>query len=126
MGGELQYWQANSTLRHLTLYISDIYNRAVTIAANLLAFEWDEGNQGKNWEKHGVSVGEAEEVFFDKHKRLYPDPIHSSKESRKIIIGQTKKKRMLFVVFTVRKKYVRVISARDLNRKERGLYEKSA
>ena len=32
---------------------------------NCTGFDWDDGNQGKNWEKHGVSDGEAEEIFFN-------------------------------------------------------------
>lgn len=91
-----------------------------------LIFEWDEGNQGKNWQKHHVGISEAEEVFFDEHKKLYPDPIHSGKEKRKIIIGKTKKDRVLFLIFTIRKQKVRIISARDLNKREEGLYEKTA
>lgn len=90
-----------------------------------LEFEWDEGNQAKNKEKHDVSATEAEEVFFDEFKKLYPDPLHSAKEVRRILIGKTKRNRVLFIVFTVRKKKIRVISARDLNKREEGLYEKT-
>lgn len=91
-----------------------------------LEFEWDEGNQDKNWETHQVNLTEAEEVFFDEHKKLYPDPTHSTKESRKIIIGKTKASRILFIVFTIRKQKIRVISSRDLNKREGELYEKTA
>ncbi len=91
-----------------------------------LEFEWDGANQDKNWQKHKVNHSEAEEVFFDDRKKLYPDPIHSKNESRKIIIGKTKKDRVLFIVFTIRRQKVRVISARDLNKREEGLYEKTA
>lgn len=97
----------------------------VMIIPDPVAFEWDNGNEQKNWEKHKVSTIEAEEVFFDERKKLYPDPTHSKKEPRKIIIGATKKNRALFIVFTIRRKKVRIISARDLNTRERGLYEKA-
>ena len=91
----------------------------------LFEFEWDRGNVEKNWIRHKVSAKECEEVFFDSEKREYPDPVHSEKESRKIITGKTKKGRVLFIVYTVRNKYIRIISARDLNkRKEAILYEK--
>ena len=91
-----------------------------------IAFEWDEGNRDKNREKHGVSANEMEEVFFDADKRAYPDPKHSSTEARSIIVGKTKKGRLLFVVYTIRDKKIRVISARDLNKKrEVDLYEKA-
>lgn len=92
---------------------------------NPLSFEWDAGNQDKNWIKHTVSTSEIEETFFDNDKKLYPDPIHSHQEARKLLIGKTKKGRLLFVVFTIRNKKVRVISARTLNKKEKELYEKA-
>ncbi|PIY80613.1 MAG: hypothetical protein COY80_02060 [Candidatus Pacebacteria bacterium CG_4_10_14_0_8_um_filter_42_14] len=90
-------------------------------------FEWDEGNLDKNSEKHKVNNLEAEEVFFDNDKQEYPDPNHSKTEARKIIVGRTKNGRHLFIVYTKRKNKIRVISARDLNkRKERSLYEEAA
>ena len=89
-------------------------------------FEWDKGNTDKN-KKHKVENKEAEEVFFDKNKQEYPDPKHSKKEARKIVVGKTKKGRYLFIVYIVRNKLIRIISARDLNkRKEADLYEKAA
>lgn len=83
-----------------------------------IEFEWDEGNQNKNWKKHKVSISEAEEVFFDKGRKIAKDFFHSAIEDRYIIIGKTKGERALFIVFTQRKNRVRVISARDLNKKE--------
>ena len=89
-----------------------------------VSFEWDEGNQDKNWLKHKVRASEIEECFFDDNKRLAKDKIHSTdSEARYILLGKTRKSRLLFIVFTIRGKKVRVISARDLNRKERPLYE---
>ncbi len=87
-------------------------------------FQWDGNNQDKNYKKHGVSNQECEEIFFDLQKKILKDVLHSDTENRYILLGKTRGKRILFVVFTVRKKYIRVISARDLNRKERYLYEK--
>jgi len=89
-----------------------------------LKFDWDQGNINKNSAKHDVTDEESEEVFFDKHKTILKDPLHSGKEERYIIIGQTKAERLLFVAFTFRKNKVRIISARDLNKKEYYLYEK--
>lgn len=90
---------------------------------NIHGFEWDSGNSNKNWLKHGVANSEAEEVFFDDNKAMLHDELHSGKESRYIILGKTKKERILFVVFTIRKNKIRIISARDCNKKEEGLYE---
>jgi len=86
-------------------------------------FEWDHANSAKNLNKHNVGDQECEEVFFDPFKKIFRDELHSADESRFILIGKTKKGRLLFVVFTFRKRQVRVISARDLNRKEYPLYQ---
>lgn len=88
-----------------------------------VAFEWDQGNKGKNFEKHRVTDEECEEVFFDEKKKLLKDIIHSVREGRYILLGRTKSLRVLFLVFTLRKNRVRIISARDTNKKERYLYE---
>ncbi len=89
-----------------------------------LQFEWDEGNKDKNWLKHQVRQTEAEEVFFDVHKKLAKDAVHSTaNESRYLLLGKTKSGRLLLVVFTVRDDNIRVISARDAHKKERPLYE---
>jgi hypothetical protein len=90
-----------------------------------LSFEWDRNNQDKIWQKHNVNWDEAEEVFFDQRKKLYLDPKHSRNELRQIIVGMTKRKRLLFIAFAVRKERIRIISARDLNKREEGLYEKT-
>ncbi|MBI5244320.1 MAG: BrnT family toxin [Elusimicrobia bacterium] len=90
-----------------------------------LEFEWDRGNAEKN-KKHDVGDSESEEVFFDEHKIISRDPLHSGSEERSMLIGKTKAERLLFVVFTKRGKKIRVISARDVNRKEMHLYEKES
>lgn len=91
-----------------------------------MEFEWDEGNQDKNFEKHGVSGEEAESVFWDSHKVQRPDPFHSLNEKRFVLIGNSKLQRLLFIVYTIRKDKIRIISARCLNKKEKYLYEKIA
>ncbi len=90
-----------------------------------LEFEWDKGNIGKN-KKHNVEDNEAEEVFFDENKKAFKDHLHSGKEERFRIIGRTKNARVLFVVFTIRKGRARIISVRDINKKEVDLYEEKA
>lgn len=98
----------------------------MTVWPEPIRFQWDTGNIDKNWVKHQVTNAECEEIFFDPHKRLfYPAP-RSGGETRYGLIGQTKDRRLLFVVFTIRGQTVRVISARDLNKRERGLYEETA
>lgn len=86
-------------------------------------FEWDKGNIGKN-KKHRVEDKETEEAFFDKHRFIFKDKVHSKHEERFRILGKTKRGKLLFIVFTKRGKRVRIISARDINKKEAYLYEK--
>lgn len=91
----------------------------------LFEFDWDGGNSGKN-KKHAVEDAESEEAFFDPNKVILKDTLHSGDEERFILLGKTKKERLLFVVFTKRKTKVRIVSARSINRKERPLYEKTS
>jgi hypothetical protein len=64
-------------------------------------------------------------VFFDPNRRVAKDVCHSEKEVRHILIGRTKNGRLLFVAFTIRVDKIRIISARDLKKKEKKLYEKA-
>lgn len=93
--------------------------------ACVVGFDWDEGNARKN-ERHGVSQVEAEDVFFDPQLMIAPDPRHSAVEPRFHALGETSSGRRLHVTFTLREKgaKIRVISARTMHRKERGVYEK--
>jgi len=86
-------------------------------------FDWDDGNRDKNWEKHGVSDPEAEQIFFNEPLVLQVDEPHSASEPRYYALGQTDARRKLFVVFTIRGNLVRIISARDMTRRELRRYE---
>ena len=92
----------------------------------ITGFEWDEGNARKN-EKHGVSIAETEQVFFNTPLLLLEDIKHSRRELRFHALGKTDKVRLLHFTFTLRKagERIRVISARDMHRKERVIYEKA-
>jgi uncharacterized DUF497 family protein len=86
-------------------------------------FDWDQGNVLKNWDKHGVSDAECEQVFFNQPLFAADDEAHSVSEPRFYVLGRTDAGRELFLVFTVRGKLIRVISARDMSRKERRSYQ---
>ena len=86
-------------------------------------FDWDAGNSDKNWRKHRVSDAECEEAFFNQPIVVRADPPHSGHETRYYALGQTDRGRGLFVAFTLRRTLIRVISARDMNRNERGIYD---
>jgi uncharacterized DUF497 family protein len=87
-------------------------------------FDWDEDNTGKNWKKHEVTDRECEEVFFDPRPLVYHDKSRSAKEDRYYLLGSTFAKRRLFIVYTLRGEKIRVISARNMNKKEKRGYEK--
>jgi len=93
------------------------------VLSKCTGFEWDEHNSEKNWRKHQVMPSECEEVFFNRALVIKDDTKHSEKESRYYCLGHTDSGRLLFVVFTVRRGKIRVISARDMNNKERNVYE---
>ncbi|MCH8868050.1 MAG: BrnT family toxin [Proteobacteria bacterium] len=94
--------------------------------AKITSFDWDEGNARKN-EKHGVSMAEAEQVFFNTPLLVLEDIKHSRKELRFHALGKTNKVRFLHITFTLRDadEKIRVVSARDMHRKERAIYEKT-
>jgi len=87
-------------------------------------FEWDKGNDAKSWEKHAVSNLECEQIFFNHPLITQHDEKHSISETRYYALGRTDANRRLFVVFTIRNNPIRVISARNMNRKERKEYDR--
>jgi hypothetical protein len=88
-----------------------------------LKFEWNPNKAKKNIEKHGVSFDEAATVFFDPLSMTYDDPDHSYDENRYIIIGLSDLGRLLFVSHAETDNIIKIISARQLTRKERKQYE---
>jgi uncharacterized protein len=92
----------------------------------IVGFEWDAGNERKN-EKHGVSMAEAEQVFFNAPLLLLDDVMHSQSEPRFHALGQSDEGRRLHITFTLRRsgELIRVISARDMHKKERSVYDKA-
>jgi uncharacterized DUF497 family protein len=95
--------------------------------SKVIGFEWDEGNSRKN-DQHGVSMAEAEQVFFNSPLLVLPDPRHSEAELRFHALGKTNEGRRLHITFTLRNagQFIRVISARDMHRKERAIYEQAS
>lgn len=91
--------------------------------SKITGFEWDKGNIDKSYQRHGITPNEAEEIFVDKNVGIERDIKHLEKEERYIAIGVTLNEKLLFVVFTMRDSMIRVISARNANKKERRLYE---
>lgn len=92
------------------------------LVKNCKGFDWDKGNSQKNWIKHKVSQVECEQIFFNKPIILADDLKHSQIEKRWFVLGKTDLDRLLFVVFAIRKNKIRIISARNMNKKERKIY----
>ena len=90
-------------------------------------FNWDSGNERKSAGKHDVSQGEAEQVFFNQPLLVLADSRHSLAETRFHALGKTDSSRLLHITFTLRAEdtLIRVISARDMHRKERRFYDES-
>ena len=91
-------------------------------APDFEGFDWSGGNAEKNWKGHGVAPAEAEQVFFNTPLLWGEDPIHSGVERRFYALGLTDEGRALFIAFTMRGRRLRVVSARDMSRKERRAY----
>ena len=94
-----------------------------SLFASLDGFEGDAGNTAKNVLGHDVSQAEAESLFFNVPVMVLDDDKHSAAEQRFLIHGVTADGRRLTAVFTIRGNLVRVISVRDMSRRERLAYE---
>ena len=91
--------------------------------SDFTGFDWNKFNKRKNLIKHKVHYKEYEEVFFNKPLIFFQDEKHSLKEKRFGVFGKTDNKRLLTIIFTLRAKKIRIISARNQNKKERRQYE---
>jgi len=87
-------------------------------------FDWNEANARNSSDKHDVSQAEAEEIFFNSPLLVVPDIRHSAQEQRFHALGRTDHARYLHITFTLREDetLIRVVSARDMSRKERAIY----
>ena len=96
--------------------------------SRIIGFDWDAGNARKSVEKHGATQQEAGEVFADSRLLVMMDQRHSGDEPRFHAYGMTRNGRRLHVSFTLRGEgtLLRVISARDMSRREKARYEQEA
>lgn len=92
---------------------------------SIITFEWDQGNRDKNFLSHRVTTDECEQMFFNLPFLAYDDPDHSQKEERWVALGITKLDRKLYIAFTMRDGKIRIISARDMDKNERHIYEQA-
>ena len=88
-----------------------------------IRFQWDPDKATRNDSKYGIPFLEAATVFHDPLAFIFDDEEHSVEEYREIIIGHSKRERLLVVAFTERDDVIRIISARKANQRERKGYE---
>ena len=96
---------------------------SIELLENCIGFDWDEGNSDKNWIRHQVTRAECEQAFLNRPFIVAEDVQHSQNELRYYALGQTDTGRGLFIVFTIRGNLIRIISGRDMSRRERRAYE---
>ena len=86
----------------------------MNILHKITGFDWDDGNERKNDDKHAVSQSESEQLFFNEPLKLLPDHRHSQGEDRWHALGKTYAGRLLHITFTLRfeQSTIRVISTR--------------
>ncbi len=88
--------------------------------AKILQLVWDDWNR-EHIKKHKVTKRETEEVFVSK------TVVKQSYKGRLMMFGETKNKRYLTLVVSFEKqKEPYIVSARDMSRKERMIYELAA
>ena len=126
-GTNLHEWSIRRSLANRA-YDDNIQADEMIDFERITGFDWDQGNERKNVDKHDVSQAEAEQVFFNYPLRIVVDPAHSEIEPRWDALGVTDSGRLLQVAFTLRQSEtkIRVISARAMSRKERKIYEQES
>lgn len=85
-----------------------------------MQFEWDEEKAALNLKKHGIDFRDAALVFNDENRIEIFDAAHSIDEDRYNTIGKVEE--VIFVVYTERRHYTRIISARIATPTERSMY----
>ena len=88
-------------------------------------FDWDKGNELESWLKHNITKQECEEIFFNRPFIVANEENHSKYEERFYCFGETNMKKGLFLFFTTRNNKIRVISARNMSKKEKEAYKKN-
>ena len=97
---------------------------SLEILKKCTGFQWDSGNSDKNWISHQVTKSECEQIYFNQPLLIKDDKKHSKNEFRYYALGKTDNERLLLIVFTIRENLIRIISARDMSKKEREAYLK--
>lgn len=86
-------------------------------------FEWDAEKARQNVDKHGISFEEVVTAFGDPLSVTVSDPDHSDSEERQLLLGMSRRSRLVVVAFTERGDRLRIITARLASRREKRKYE---
>ena len=86
-------------------------------------FEWDAEKARQNVDKHGISFEEAVTAFGDPLSVTISDPDHSDSEDRRLLMGMSRRSRLVVVAFAERSDRLRIITARLASRREKRKYE---
>ena len=84
-------------------------------------FDWDDANI-HNWERHRVTPEDAEVISFHQPLIVRSHIGHSNSKKRFYALEQTVRGQLMFAAFTIRGSMIRIISVREMHRKERGIY----
>ena len=89
-----------------------------------IRFTWDMKKSQVNLRKHGVSFEEARSAFHDPNARVMADPVHSVQEDRFLLLGFSRRLRLLVVCHCYRQsdEVIRIVSARKATRREAEQY----
>lgn len=90
-------------------------------ARRIVDFEWDEEKASINARKHGIDFETAARVFLDPNRLEDYDSEHGGDEDRWITIGLVETA-ILTVVYTDRRRNIRIISARKATKNEQKAY----
>jgi len=90
-----------------------------------MEFTWDHTKADSNVNKHKVRFEEAATVFVDPMALTFDDPDHSVVEERFLTFGMSSltKRRLLVISHTDSLGLIRIISAREMTKSERRIYE---
>jgi len=86
-------------------------------------FDWDEANVNHMWDRHRISIEEAEQAFDDP-RFLVDSRVRSEGEGRLRALGKAGAGRILYIVFTKRGARLRVVTARDASEDEKKRYRR--
>lgn len=127
-----QFWNVlpienGTTLQNLQFCIN-IFILTKSDATMEIEFSWDEHKAETNLKKHGVAFEDATLVFYDAHAVFKQDRFENG-EYRWQAIGLVHGQTVLLVAHTVQDHngidHIRIISARQAEKKERKQYEKN-